>query len=55
MGKEYEYSNDLSSDDDDNDDDDDGEEKDEKAFETLKRYWKTGKSSYNSQIENLIK
>ena len=35
LGKEYEYSNDLSSDDDDNDDDDDGEEKDEKVSITF--------------------
>ena len=42
MGKEYEYSNDLSS-----DDDDDNEEKEKTFSEILKHYWKT--------IKNILK
>lgn len=50
MGKEYEYSNDLSL-----DIKNDEEEKDEKVFETLNRYWKTIKTIfYNGVILQIL-
>ncbi|PKK79843.1 hypothetical protein RhiirC2_860267 [Rhizophagus irregularis] len=50
LGKEYEYLNDLSLDINNGE-----EEKDEKAFETLNRYWKTIKTIfYNGVILQIL-
>jgi hypothetical protein len=45
LGKDYEYSNDLSL-----NINNDEEEKDEKVFETLNRYWKTIKTIFYNGI-----
>ncbi|CAB4406235.1 unnamed protein product [Rhizophagus irregularis] len=50
LGKEYEYSNDISL-----EINNDEEEKDEKVFETLNRYWKTIKTIfYNGVILQIL-